>query len=292
MPHAILPSRDEFDSEAYLRLNPDVAAAIERGIVGSAWQHFTLHGIREKRPFQAKPNRMEGVFPGIAVRDEMFLGDRDHYFDVGETALHCIQTALSDASRPPGTIQRILDLPCGHGRALRFIRKAFPYAHLTACDLNADGVAFCAERFGAEPVVSQTDVDAIPLPGGFDLIWCGSLFTHLPAGQCISFLRLFQRALAPGGLLVLTLHGRSYEKTIAAGHEPTGLTKDQEKSLLDQYRESGFGYVDYPGQSGYGFSLTHPDFVKSRFLTPAWQLIRHREQGWNKRQDVLLLRKN
>lgn len=288
----LLPSRDEFDAEAYLRLNPDVAAAIERGVTGSAWQHFTLHGIREKRPFQVKPNRMDGVFAGISTLDEMFLGDRDHYFDVGEAALHCIQIALNDAGRAPGTIQRILDLPCGHGRALRFIKQAFPHAHLTACDLNADGVAFCAERFGAEPVVSNTDVDAIPLPGGFDLIWCGSLFTHLPAGQCISFLRLFQRSLAPGGLLVLTLHGPSYGNAISDGRETTGLTRDQEKSLLVEYRESGFGYVDYPGQSGYGFSLTHPSFVRAHFLTPAWRLVRHREQGWNKRQDVVVLQKN
>lgn len=289
--HRLLPSRDEFDEDAYLRLNPDVAAGIANGTVGNGWQHFSLHGIREKRPFQAKANRMSGVFPGIAVNDEMFLGDRDHYFDVGETALHAIQTALADARRSPDTLKRILDLPSGHGRALRFIKKAFPHAHLTACDLNADGVAFCAETFGAEPVVSRKEVAAIPLPGGYDLIWCGSLFTHLPAVQCEAFMRLFQRVLAPGGILVLTLHGRHYAETVGNGKEATGLAREVEVSLHRQYRQSGFGYVDYPGQSGYGYSLTHPDFVQARFITAGWQFIRHREQGWNKRQDVVVLQR-
>lgn len=290
-PDATLPSRDEFDEEAYLRLNPDVAAAIEAKIVGSGWQHFTLHGIREKRPFQARPNRMAGVSAEISPKDEMFLGNRDHYFDVGESALHCLERALREAQRTPESIKRILDLPCGHGRALRFIKKAFPHAHLTACDLNSHGVAFCAEQFGAEPVVSRKDVDAIPLSGDYDLIWVGSLLTHLPAQQCEAFLRLFQRVLAPGGIVVFTLHGRSYEKILTEGTEPTGLTKEAEASLLAQYRKSGFGYVDYPGQSGYGYSLTHPDYVKSRFLNPGWHLLSHHEQAWTKRQDAVALRR-
>lgn len=286
----LLPSRDEFDEEVYLRLNPDVAAAIEAKIVGSGWQHFTLHGIREQRRFQAKPNRMTGVSPEISPQDEMFAGNRDHYFDVGESALRCIERVLREANRAPESIKRILDLPCGHGRALRFIKRAFPHARLTACDLNADGVAFCAEKFGAEPVVSKTDVATIPLSaGGYDLIWVGSLLTHLPANQCEAFMQLFQRCLAPGGILVFTVHGRSYEKVLTEGAEPTGLTPELETSLLTQYRQSGFGYVDYPGQSGYGYSLTHPSYLKARWLNPAWRLISHHEQGWNKRQDVVAL---
>ncbi|MBI2812818.1 MAG: class I SAM-dependent methyltransferase [Opitutae bacterium] len=285
----ILPCRDEFDEEAYLQLNPDVAAAIEAKIVDSGWQHFTLHGVREKRSWKSRPNRMAGVSSAISVNDGMFLGNRDHYFDVGEKALHCIERALREGRRLPDTIKRILDLPCGHGRVLRFIKKAFPHAHLTACDLNADGVAFCAEAFGAEPIVSLKDAAAIPLPAGFDLIWCGSLLTHLSSDQGVAFLRLFQRALAPGGILVFTLHGRSYEETLVSGTEPTGLTKELEASLLSQYRESGFGYVDYPGQPGYGYSLAHPSYVVSRLLNPGWRFLSHHEQGWNKRQDVVAL---
>ncbi len=282
-----IPPRDEFDEEAYLQLNPDVAAAIGARIVDSGWQHFTLHGHRENRPWRPQPNRMAGVIAEISPQDEMFLGDRDHYFDVGESALRCLKRVLAEAQGRPDSIRRILDLPCGHGRALRFIKPAFPRAHLTACDLNADGVAFCAKTFDAEPIVSRTNIDAIALPAPFDLIWCGSLLTHLPAAECGAFLRLFQRALTPGGILVFTLHGRSYEKSLLDARDLSGLSQEQVAALLAQYRAAGFGYVDYAGQTGYGFSMTHPTFVKSRLLTPGWRFLSHHEQAWDKRQDVV-----
>ena len=286
----MMPPRDEFDEEGYLLLNPDVAKAIETGIVDSGWQHFTLHGFAENRRWLARPNRMQGVCSEISPADEMFLGNGDHYFDVGESALHCIESALQAAGRQRNSLKRILDLPCGHGRVLRFLRKAFPHARFTACDLNQDGVAFCAKTFAAEPVVSRKEIDQIPLTPGFDLIWCGSLLTHLPVDRCAAFLGLFRRLLVPTGVLVFTLHGSSYEQRLLNGRDRSLLSPRQITSLLDQYRKQGFGYVDYDGQSGYGFSMTHPSFARSQLIAqPGWRLVGYHERGWDKRQDVVTL---
>lgn len=287
-----LPSRDEFDEEGYLLLHPDVAAAIAAGTVGSGWQHFMLHGATEGRRWLSQTDRMLGVSAEISPKDEMFLGDTTHYFDVGDSALHCVESALRSIHRRRETIKRILDLPCGHGRAMRFFRKAFPHARLTACDLNLSGVEFCAKTFAAEPVVSVEDVARIPLQGEFDLIWCGSLLTHLSRSQCAAFLELFQRVLAVGGVLVFTLHGRSYEQTLVNGQDRSELTTGQIAALLAEYRQSGFGYVDYAGETGYGFSLAHPRFVTSTLISaPGWRLVGYHERGWDKRQDVIVLQK-
>jgi len=287
-----LPSRNEFDEHAYVQLHPDVSAAIRTGNVGSGWQHFMLHGFKEGRPWVRKPDPLAGVTRDIAPGDAMFRGDEAHYFDVGESALHCIEAALFAARRQKTTVNRILDLPCGHGRVLRFLRRAFPTAQLTACDLDRPGVEFCARAFAAHPVMSAVDVAKIPLEGPYDLIWCGSLLTHLPHEKWQAFLKLFQRLLLPGGIVVFTTHGRSCEADLVNGSHRYGLEDPQIASLLAEYRRTGFGYVDYADAPGYGISLALPSFVLENFVQqPGWQLLGYHETAWDQRQDVVGLRK-
>lgn len=286
------PSRDEFDSDAYEQMHPDVAAAVANGTVASGWQHFLLHGRREQRAWPRQPNRLEGVVTEISPLDEMHGANPEHYFDVGESARRAIEHALAAVRRPAATVRRVLDLPCGHGRVLRFLRAAYPQAELTACDLNRDGVEFCARSFGAVPVPSDPDPVCVPLAGGYDLIWCGSLLTHLPEARCVGFLELFHGALAPGGLAVVTLHGRHFADDLAAGRRTGDLPGERLAELLRQYRADGFGYVDYPGENGYGFSLAHPSRTFARLVTTrAWRVVGYRESAWDRRQDVLVLQK-
>lgn len=287
-----LPTRGEFDEDAYLHLYPDIAQGVETGAIESGWWHYVNHGSPEGRQWIARPDPFAGVSRDIAPGDEMFTGNAEHYFEVGASALRCVESALHAARLPKSAMRRILDLPCGHGRVMRFLRSAFPQAELTACDLNAGGVAHCAQAFGAVPVVSREQVDAIPLAGGFDLIWCGSLLTHLTEAKCADFLRLFHRVLRPGGLVVFTTHGRLCERELAAGKNRHHLEAAQIATLLAQYRGTGFAYVDYVSHPGYGFSLSHPAFVLNRLIDPAgWRLVGYHENGWDHRQDAVCLRK-
>jgi SAM-dependent methyltransferase len=288
-----LPSRHEFDETAYLLMHPDVASAIAAGTVASGWHHYTLHGWREGRRWTPQPDAMHGVSREISPADGMFLGDGQHYFDAGASALHCVQAALFTARRRPDGIRRILDLPCGHGRVLRFLRAAFPSAEITACDLDTRGVLFCAEKFAAVPAVSREDPRAIPLTGSHDLIWCGSLLTHLPEARGRAFLDRFREQLAPGGVLVFTLHGAAYAADLASGRKHWDLDAAQIATLLEGYRGKGFGYADYAKERGYGFSLTHPGHVLGQLLPhPDWRVISCVERGWDDRQDVFALQKN
>jgi SAM-dependent methyltransferase len=147
--------RGEFHEEGYLYLYPDIARGVSSGAIESGWQHFVTHGFAEGREWISKPDPLVGVSREISSGDEMFTGNDVHYFDVGESALHCIETGLFAAQRSKSTVRKVLDLPCGHGRVMRFRRKAFPNAELTACDLNRDGVEYCAKSFGAVPAVSR-----------------------------------------------------------------------------------------------------------------------------------------
>lgn len=288
-----LPPRSEFDEKGYLYLHPDIANGVLAGTIESGWRHFLNAGFKEGRKWIAKPDPLIGVNRKISSNDEMFSGNEIHYFEVGESALHLIETALLAARRHKSTIKKILDLPCGHGRVMRFLQKYFPEAQLTACDLNQNGAEFCATTFGARAVVSRAAVDEIPLQGDFDLIWCGSLLTHLSAEKCTSFLRLFQQLLGHNGILVFTTHGRHFERELAAGKNPHRLSDRQMAELLANYRQMGFGYVDYSVESAYGFSLIHPSFVTATLIDhPEWRLLGYHETGWDERQDAIYLQKS
>src|SRR5215470_6242471 len=118
----------------------------------------------------------------ISPNERMAPGDKGHYFRVGLSALESIRVSLQAAGKSAADVRHILDLPCGHGRVLRYLKAGFPAAEITACDLMRDGVDFCASTFGAVPVYSHDDPAKIPLGHNvFDLIWVGSLFTHFDA---------------------------------------------------------------------------------------------------------------
>ena len=206
----------------------------------------------------------------ISPRDTMYTGDGAHYFKVGLSAMRALEEALlrrRRAGSPPAAaaIGRVLDLPCGHGRVLRFLVRRFPAAAFTACDLDRDGVDFCARAFAATPVYSVADLDRLSFEAPFDLIWCGSLVTHLDADRTRSLFRLFARHLAPGGLLLFSAHGDAVARRMPTGEFDYMLSDEQVEAITKRYAATGFGYEDYAGQEGgYGVALTSPAWIRAQ----------------------------
>jgi SAM-dependent methyltransferase len=229
---------------------------------------------------------MTGLVEEISPRDVMHRSDPDRYFIVGREALETIERFMRlVAIEKPASI---LDLPCGHGRVLRFLRARFPDASITACDLDTDGVDFCATTFAARPVYSTTDFAKTPLDGEFDLIWCGSLLTHIHADQWRAALRLFADHLRESGLLIFTTHGRCHARRLRSGQTTLGLSEWGAKTVLSDYEQSGFGFRSYPGQEGYGISISSAPFVCTQVLaTPRLRLAGYAERGWSDHQDAV-----
>ena len=140
----------------------------------------------------------------IAERDSMLQGDASHYFNVGEEAVQLIQRL-----RPglPATAT-ILDLPCGHGRVLRHLRRNFPDAWLACCDIDREAVDFCSANFGATGFYSNEECE-LHFDRQFDLVWCGSLISHFSQDKTHKILDEMCKLLTPGGVLIATTHGDS-----------------------------------------------------------------------------------
>jgi SAM-dependent methyltransferase len=240
--------------------------------------------VKLKTIFDQQP---ANIHEEIAPNDTMFVPSwREHYFSVGQSAFRCIKAALLAAEKI--SLKSILDLPCGHGRVMRVLRAAFPDAEITACDLDRDGVDFCAKTFGAVPVYSAEGPAQIPVSGQFDLIWCGSLLTHLDHHLWPGFLDFFSAHLSPGGLLVFTVHGRESVHWIRTGKFDYSIADP--RAILTAYDQHGFGYQDYPAHTHqhYGVSLSSPAWVLQQVLKqPDLRLINYTEKGWDNHQDVI-----
>jgi SAM-dependent methyltransferase len=221
----------------------------------------------------------------ISPRDTMYTGDGAHYFKVGLSAMRAVEAALQAANLT--SVGRVLDLPCGHGRVLRLLVRRFPQAEFTACDLDRDGVDFCAQTFGATPIYSTEDLDALAFDARFDLIWCGSLVTHLNEDATRALFRLFARQLAPGGLMICTAHGDFVARRMPRGEFDYMLTGAQVETITRRYTETGFGYEDYAEQAGYGVSLTSPAWIRAQLAAVGGlREVYFRERAWDDHHDV------
>ena len=118
-----------------------------------------------------------------------------HYLQVGEDALRLIVAALISAGRP--IPKRILDFPSGSGRVTRHLRAFFPDAEIWASDIQQDHMAFCSRRFGVKTEASREDFTQLKFDGEFDLVFCGSLLTHLTEGDAKAALALIARLAQP-----------------------------------------------------------------------------------------------
>ncbi len=230
----------------------------------------------------------------IHPADGMYREGREsEYFGVGQSAINCIRLALLANSKTSDDVQSILDLPCGYGRVLRMLQAEFPNADLFACDINRGAVDFCAREFDTFPVYSSNPISAVKLDTSFDLIWCGSLLTHLDPHGWNNFITFFHRHLTSEGCLIFTTHGREALRRLRHGtfFHPQMLTDEYKDRFLASYEEGGIAYIDYPWMQGYGISFSSCSWVL-RFLERSFSSTRTRviylERGWAGVQDVYI----
>jgi SAM-dependent methyltransferase len=234
---------------------------------------------------EAERELLNKVSNRIYYNDGMYDGDGVHYFKVGLSAISCINEALEGAGLP--TVRTILDLPCGSGRVLRFLAQRFPEAEITACELEHEPVEFCVQTFGARPAYSSLNLDEVSLGEKFNLIWCGSLVTHLNEAGITALLRLFQRHLETGGLMIFTTHGDFVARRLPTRDFDYGLAEEQIDVIGNDYPTTGYGFADYPGEKDYGVSLTAPEWIRARVQKlGGLREVYFRERGWDNHQDV------
>jgi SAM-dependent methyltransferase len=227
------------------------------------------------------------IIRDISENDAMYAGHAPHYFGVGKSALVAVEAARALAGRPAP--HRVLDLPCGHGRVTRTLRAAYPAAEITACDLDHGGVDFCRDTFGCVPAYGREDFEAVTFPHPFDLVWVGSLLTHLPEARARAFLAYAAGLLGEGGMLVVTFHGRFVAGRLHGG--TYGIPDEFVGGMVAGFEGHGYGYADYPWQPGYGISIARPDWMMDRMAELGLSVTLLSERCWDRHHDVVAARR-
>ena len=213
-----------------------------------------------------------------------------NYMWVGQAAVESIIAAV--AASKLTKITRVLDMPCGHGRVLRHLRVLLPTATIDACDLDAEGVRFCADTFGAIPIYSNEDLTSVRFEGPYDLIWIGSLFTHTSYEITKKWLTFLSTLLSDTGIIVATFHGRWTVRM-----QPKSPIIDDAKwsIMFADYTDKGYGYHDYDRQEkhsfiegSYGISVSKaPAIIALAQNIPGTRLFMYQERGWGENHDVI-----
>ncbi len=212
--------------------------------------------------------------------------DGAHYARVGRSAVAAIGRALADAGRASSDVQSCLDMPCGYGRVLRLLAQEIAPERITACDINRQAIRFCAAQFGVRPLRSTPSLDRRSL-GRHDLIWCGSLVTHLDEERVGQLLRSFATALCPAA----SRSSRSTPSRRAAARTPTGTTRSSARCASTATSTSPTTARSFST----GTRGTPREYLTRAFAAASAghvRLVGHHPRGWDDHHDVLAFQRD
>ena len=183
------------------------------------------------------------------------------YFEVGEAPFEVVLAGIMSSYVPHvSTSARPALRPRPRTAAPR--KSILPTAEFHACDLDTDGIKYCEQSVSA--LRRSYRMPTLPKSTSereYDLIWVGSLFTHVDKPQAAAGSRTSRRFLTPTGIIVATMHGRWSESV----HERMAyLGEDRWSIIMEGYRDRvriqrlRLGRVDAYVPGNYGISLARP----------------------------------
>jgi SAM-dependent methyltransferase len=191
-------------------------------------------------------------------------GSNAAYLSTGKRDTETMLAILQEAR--PERLDRILDFGCGAGRMLRFL----PEPETRECwgvDIKAAHIQWCQQHL-SPPFFFATTTTFPHLPfedDTFDLVYCGSVFTHI-AELADAWLLELRRITRPHGLIYVTIHDEHSIEILLERYPQRGISR-----LLEQVnRETG--QADRP----YFFFATGIEpwtqiFYNSRPLVERWR---------------------
>jgi SAM-dependent methyltransferase len=154
----------------------------------------------------------------IHPADEMYRYDLAQPYRTPEAAAlsylsigHLVFQAVDDVIRwrfgSFDAVGAFLDFASGYGRSTRFVARALNPGKITAAEIDPDAGPFLARAFGVHGIVSGPEPSDLRLDGLFGAILACSFFSHLPADLFEAWLARLHAQLAPGGVLMFSVHG-------------------------------------------------------------------------------------
>ena len=177
----------------------------------STWRDVAgyLEGFREGGP---------PIWSRIHPADEMYAYERSMpyrtreaaaigYFATGHQIYRAVREIVEWRFGTFEGVRAFLDFASGYGRSTRFLARALSPDRITVAEIDPDAVRFQQEAFGVRGLVSSAEPERLLLERPYDVIFASSFFSHLPESSFAPWLERLRSGLAPGGLLIFSVHG-------------------------------------------------------------------------------------
>lgn len=188
------------------------------GLLGTF--HYLAQRAREAGAIAREPDwaREDGTGWPMPPRRLVFAVAGSARYDVfvegGRKAVESLRGALKRAGTGLEDVGPVLDFGCGCGRVLRHLPRGLA---VTGMDVDRPAVEWCRGHYSGMGFAVIKPGERLPAADGrFGLIYAFSVFTHLSwEGQQFVAGEL-RRLLLPGGRLVVSTHGPSYDTRLSA----------------------------------------------------------------------------
>jgi SAM-dependent methyltransferase len=228
----------------------------------------------------------------IAPNDWMMPSNRspEWYYQRGFDALQVIAFECHRARLAPSSI---LDFGCGHGAVARMLKAFFHTATIIGQDVNPEWLRWCEDHLSIHTVLSASKISDVEMPANaFDLIWAGSVFSHIPEDSARHLLLEFRKALTEKGLVIFSSAGQLMRNA----YRPGAMHNLSDEVILRMARDFdlgayAFGAYDTSLYENWGHSLVPWNWFASRSREFDMPMCAFLEAGWGSVQDIYALRK-
>jgi SAM-dependent methyltransferase len=201
---------------------------------------------------------------------------RAMFLETGKRSLEDLERALLAIGDTIAEHERVLEFGCGCGRIMRWMEDLASTCTLVGTDIDARAIEWAAEnlpfaRFDVNEGLPPLRYD----DGEFDMVINHSVFTHLDEAYQDLWLAELQRITAPGGILVLSVHGEHAFQTSERQLDPNSRELREWRTSIER---NGLLYIAADSYVGSAF----PDFYHTAFHAP-WYVFEH----WSRWFDVL-----
>jgi ubiquinone/menaquinone biosynthesis C-methylase UbiE len=163
----------------------------------------------------------------------------DNFLSSGKTNVATMKGILESSGFRIKEGNRVLDFGCAAGRMIRWFDDIAEQCEIWGVDVSAEHIIWCQQHL-APPFYFSNVTTAPHLPfedGYFDLIYAGSVFTHIADLADAWFLEL-KRITRPGGRLYITVHDQHTIDLVR--NRPSEWA-----ALKDYYKKENIGERDF-----------------------------------------------